>query len=102
MNTALNAQLSIKEEKKEDKLDMILSSLNKNLETIAKHVGGANQPILKTVDGHIYTSQQNYQKPIPPRFGPDGKRLPPPMVPIPRHLVPEALGGTAKDELGEV
>lgn len=66
MNKALNKQLGVKEEKKkpEGKLDQILDSLNKNLETIAKAVGGGgnqNQIITKvTPDGEIYTSQQNY------------------------------------------
>ena len=35
-----------------------------------------------------------YQKPIVPIYNKFGKRVPPPMVVLPKHLIPRKLGGT--------
>ena len=58
------------------------------MEIIAKHIGGE-----KTMKG-------------PPKMKPQydelGRRIPPPLAVLPKHLVPKALGGEAQDVLGSL
>ena len=87
------------EMKKQDKLDLVLESLNKNLEKIATNIGGKGPPgvMLRKVNGEHITSQHGYQKDIPKKVDAYGRPVPPPAVPIPRHLLPVTLGGTYED-----
>ena len=56
---------------------MFLEAINKNLKGLVGANGSAalHQPVLK------------------PKWGKDGKRIPPPMAPLPVHLIPKVLGG---------
>ena len=42
-----------------------------------------------------------YQKPIVPIYNKFGKRVPPPMVVLPKHLLPRKLGGTGDGDSDE-
>lgn len=83
-------------EQPKDKLDLVLESLNKNLEKISNQIGGGGGHFRK-VNGEQVTSQLGYQRPLPRKKDAYGRPLPPPVVPIPRHLLPVALGGTYVD-----
>lgn len=63
--------------KQADQFTQFLEAINKNLKGIVGANGSAalHQPVLK------------------PQWGKDGKRIPPPMAPLPVHLLPKVLGG---------
>ena len=91
-------------EKEKDKMDLILESLNKNFDKIATAIGTGGGGIggglgagFRKVNGEHITSQLGYQKKLPKQKDAMGRPVPPPAVPIPRHLLPKALGGLWED-----
>jgi hypothetical protein len=57
------------------------------MEIIAKHMGG---------------QKQLGPPKIEPRYDELGRRIPPPLAVLPKHLVPRALGGEGQDVLGSI
>lgn len=67
-------------EQQAEQFTQFLSVINKNLSGLANGFG---------IGG---------KKPLEKKYDPSGKRIPPPLAVLPKHLLPKALGGDVGDD----
>ena len=74
----------MKKNGEQNQFNQLLTALNRNLTAIAGAQGNGKDGAKR---------MPLYQAPLEPKWDKFGKRIPPPLAPLPNHLLPKALGG---------